>query len=130
MKTSPSRVNGFTLIELLVVLVLVVLIASMGVTAFSRGIDQRDFESSFSNLLKTLRDKRKEAIEKQVITSWDATEHHVPDALRLSWDFGKNKNILKFYPSGSNTGGTITLHQESRHRSVDVNWLTGRIDAQ
>lgn len=130
MKTSPSQAKGFTLIELLVVLVLAVSIAGIGVTAFSSGDKRHSFESSFSTLLKTIREKRNQSIKTQSITLWDASKHSLPEKLTLSWDFGKNKNILQFFPSGSNTGGSITLHQDTRQRQITVNWLTGRIDAE
>lgn len=130
MKTSPSQAKGFTLIELLVVLVLAVSIAGIGGTAFSSSDKRHSFESSFSTLLKTIREKRNQSIKTQSITLWDASKHSLPEKLTLSWDFGKNKNILQFFPSGSNTGGSITLHHGTRQRQITVNWLTGRIDAE
>jgi general secretion pathway protein H len=36
---------------------------------------------------------------------------------------------VRFFPDGSSTGGRITLSMQQRRYMVDVDWLTGRVNA-
>ena len=146
--TSPAgspAASGFTLLELLVVMTIVALIyavlpsglfggsgvelrvtarqvaddlrrargqaiASNQDTAFLLDVENRRFGIAGRGELEPLPD----SIEAKILT---AAEEQVVEG----------QGLIRFFPDGSSTGGSVTLSGAGRSYEVSVRWLTGEV---
>lgn len=123
---------GFTLLEIIVVMAVLGMIA--GLIAYrgpprSRGLD---LQAQAADVARTLRAARIHAITANrpvsIIfdnaartVSVDGALHALPAGLAV------RAGGIRFAPDGSSSGGRVELAAGERHRSVSVDWLTGRV---
>ena len=139
--------RGFTLIELSVVLTIVVLGFSVISLNISSGHQTTQLYAISRDLVSALRYVRGQALVKHQSLSLalnlsDNTyqvegqnkHYKIPDGMALTvviaQDEFKHGQIaqIRFYPDGSSSGGRITLTWEALIVSVDINWLSGKIE--
>ena len=144
---SPSnahrRVQGFALVEFLVVLVIIALVFSATLPAFTggstaetlaaaravaAGLRQTRDQAITSNqaaILEVDVERKKIVLGKQFRQLSRRTHLKLLTAKRER--LGVSRGAIRFFPDGSSTGGRVTLAQGDLIYLVDVDWLTGRV---
>jgi general secretion pathway protein H len=128
-------VTGFTLIEMLVVLVILGLALAIVAGFVPRGYTTVDLATGADGLANTLRLARERAVTRHQPVTFTATAdgrfyaldsetRPLPPALSLSM---AGIPVIRFFPDGSSSGGTIWLAAGGRTRLVRVDQLTGRV---
>lgn len=125
--------RGFTLIELIVVLVVLGLALSLVLAAGPARSPTVEFDSAARQLSGALRLARSQAIADDRIVRVEfasrgfrldpRTTIALPRAVSLS-----GNRVIDFSPDGGSSGGSITIHMGSRHMTIGVDWLTGRVE--
>ncbi len=126
---------GFTLIEIMIVLLILGLVAGL---VLSRG-PQRSAALEMQQAAGSVADAFRLARTRAIATSrvvpvrigvdgasvqlGDDAAHRFPAGVR--WAQGA-RSVL-FRPDGSASGGAIELTSPSQRRTVEVNWMTGRV---
>ena len=147
MPTSRTETQaGFTLLELLVVLVILALAATAVMSIGRASLESARARSFMVEAEALFREARTQAIET-----------HTPTAVtidvkgrRLSLEGGRSLEMpkgvsldarvavpkggglpaVRFFPSGSSSGGELAFSFRGRSYGLHINWLTGRADAQ
>ncbi|WP_421693550.1 GspH/FimT family pseudopilin [Aestuariivirga sp.] len=148
MRTSPTdRQAGFTLVELLAVLVILALSATAILSLGRNSLESARVRSFMIQAEAMLRDARTAAIEGQTETSVLIDEDgrsisfpardrvlRLPAGLALDAKVAKAAGAespgVRFFPSGSSTGGVLSFQFRGRAYALRINWLTGRADAE
>jgi general secretion pathway protein H len=136
-------ISGFTVFEMLVALAILTMAMASSTVLLRPPSSNVQIETSARSLCAALRLTRSRAIAtnseialtvdiarktfaspiiSETAFPRDATvEFTVADTQRA----GPTKGGFMFYPSGSSTGGDVTIRGPSRRAEVSVNWLTG-----
>jgi general secretion pathway protein H len=136
--------RGYTLLEMLVVLGLLTLIMSLSLTTHPLG-SRRSLESISTDIATLLQSAKIRAISQNAertividpVTRTVATGS-LDEPVTLGADVGigvltarreikEGRAVLRFYPDGTTTGGTVQLKRGDRIVSIHLNWLTGQI---
>ena len=139
--------KGFTLIELTVVLLIVVLGFSVMGTNISSGNKSTQLKAVVRDLASALRYARGQALisHQQVVVSINLAENSYQISNRdkayqfsdeidvtvvIAQDELKDDEVaqLRFYADGSSSGGRISMEWDDLLTTIDVNWLTGKVD--
>jgi general secretion pathway protein H len=144
--TSATE-KGFTLVELLAVLAII----SLAVAAFTlngrSGTDTAKFRALLVNTAAAITDTRiramKGAVEEDFIIDAKARvlgagEQRIPlpEGVELSATValtGRQNNgtaVIRFFPEGTSTGGTLAFKHHGKTFEIRVNWLTGNVAIQ
>ncbi len=136
---------GFTLIELVVVLAILALAAVLAAGALMPVSPGTAARAAAGELASALRLARAQAIaeDRPIGLVLDVAAHRyrvgraavvpLPAVLRLSLLTARGEVIsgstgsIRFNPDGSSSGGRIDVAGGSRHISVRVEWLSGRV---
>lgn len=140
-----SRDSGFTLLELLVVLAIIALMFAI-VPRATAGLAGFRLRAAAEQLADTLRGLHDHAVrsgqtvefclnpqERRYTVSGRGMARRLPaiiDAVSILQDSPINPGEtprFRFFPDGSATAGTITLHHDTRQMVVSIEWLTGRV---
>lgn len=143
---QKRRTQGFTLLEMLVVLGIMGMMAAVLVPRISTRHDHYTLAANMREISSALRMTRSKAIvsQKDQVLRFnldDKTyqiEGEKPRALDPSVEmkiFTAQSEIshngreaaIRFYSTGTSTGGRVTLSLDDDVRAVDVVWLTGQI---
>jgi len=60
-------------------------------------------------------------------------EYGVPDSVVMTYIpaqsdiYSNDTDVIRFYPDGSSTGGTLTLSDGHRQYRIEISWLTGKV---
>jgi general secretion pathway protein H len=147
MPTSRTEAQaGFTLLELLVVLVILALAATAVMSVGRTSLESARARSFIVEAEALFRDARTQAIETRIETAvtidvkgrrlslQGGRSLEVPKGVSLDAKVAVPKGgglpSVRFYPSGSSTGGELAFGFRGRNYGLRINWLTGRADAQ
>jgi general secretion pathway protein H len=136
--------RGYTLLEMLVVLGLLTMIMSLSLTTHPLG-SRRSLESISTEIATLLQSAKIRAIsqnaERTIIidpVTRTLSTGSLDEPVTLGADVGiavltahrevkEGRAVIRFYPDGSTTGGTVQLKRGARIVSIHLNWLTGQI---
>ena len=140
------KAQGFALVEFLAVLVIIALVSSVTLPAFTRG-STIEVLAAARTVAAGLRQTRDRAItsnraaimevdvgRKQIVLKKQSRQ--LPHRVHLKLltakreRLGVSRGAIRFFPDGSSTGGRVTLIQNNLGYLVDVDWLTGRVVIQ
>ncbi len=143
---KPARKDGFTLLELLVVLAIVALMMAIAVPRFAGALPGAELDSGARKLAAGLREARSLAVSinravpftlsggaNRYAIGRGGESKQLPENLAITLVTGSreitgaNQGSIRFFPDGSSTGGRIELAGTGGNRSIEVDWLTGRI---
>ena len=143
---KPPRQDGFTLIELLVVLAIIALMTVIAAPRFAGALPGAELESGARKLAAGLREARSLAVSinrdvpftlsggaNRYAVGANGKSRQLPEKLAISLVTGRaevtgaNQGSIRFFPDGSSTGGRIELTGAGGKRSIEVDWLTGRV---
>ncbi len=143
---KPARTNGFTLLELLVVLAIVALMTAIAAPRFAAALPGAELDSGARKLAAGLREARSLAVSTNRAVPFTlrgganlytigrgGESRQLPGKLAITLVTGSreisgaNQGSIRFFPDGSSTGGRIELKGAGGKRSIEVDWLTGRI---
>lgn len=147
MPTSRTEAQaGFTLLELLAVLVIMALSATAVMSVGRSSLESARARSFLVEAEAMFRDARTTAIMTHTQTAVTIDV----EGRRLSIEGGRSLDMprgvtldakvaapkggglpaVRFYPSGSSSGGELAFSFRGRSYGLRINWLTGRADAQ
>lgn len=150
-KTVPSvKSTGFTLIELVVALGMAMLLAATVPVAISKLQESTEYRSTVRQILAGLKGARVDAarsghsvpftvnLEQRSFGVGDRLNERIPPSLDIrlilaerEMSVGDGLGMIRFYPDGSATGGTIELRRASGGGvRLRVDWLLGRISQE
>jgi len=136
--------KGYTLLETLVVLGLLSMIMSLSLTTHPLS-SRRSLESISTEIATLLQSAKIRAISQNaertiVIDPLTRTlsAGSSDEPVMLGADVGiavltarrgvkEGRAVIRFYPDGTTTGGTVQLKRGDRIVSIHLNWLTGQI---
>lgn len=138
---------GFTLLELLAVLVILALAASAVLTIGRTSLETARVRSFLVQSEALFRDARTRAIEsrsptavvidtgaRQLLFPAAGRSLAVPEGVSLDAKVarpaGNGPPAVRFFPSGSSTGGELSFRFRGRVYALHINWLTGRTNAE
>lgn len=136
-KTEISRAgnSGFTLLELLITSSLIVIFMTITVLSISRIYERYEKREDLRNLINSIKYSRIIALtENRVVSlrfSEDGRSYYIdgrtkPRSLRRGLKV--NGEPIYFYPSGSNSGGSLSLIDENgRDYIITVDPLTSKV---
>lgn len=125
--------RGFSTVEILVTFAIVLMVGTIGL--FSLGaFDGTRLRAETADVALFLQQARLRAAEsgRNVVVRYDAKQgelqtaaatHYFGDALSLP----DEDAVLRFRPSGLNNGFDLTIGLGRHRRSIEVDWLSGRI---
>lgn len=127
MSRAGAAERGFTLFELLVVLTIGALLAGVALPQV-RTLLRPDIDRTSRSVALAIRDQRSMAMRTgtAAAVTADAIVPLLPRGTELVAD-GLGGNGLLFFPNGTSTGGNVVLGAADGRRSVNVDWLTGRV---
>jgi general secretion pathway protein H len=136
--------KGYTLLETLVVLGLLSMIMSLSLTTHPLG-SRRSLESISTEIATLLQSAKIRAISQnaertividpltRTLSAGSSDEPVMLGAdvgiavLTARRDVKEGRAVIRFYPDGTTTGGTVQLKRGDRIVSIHLNWLTGQI---
>jgi general secretion pathway protein H len=136
--------KGYTLLETLVVLGLLSMIMSLSLTTHPLG-SRRSLESISTEIATLLQSAKIRAISQnaertividpltRTLSAGSSDEPVMLGAdvgiavLTARRDVKEGRAVIRFYPDGTTTGGTVQLKRGHRIVSIHLNWLTGQI---
>ncbi len=137
---------GFTLVELMVVFAVAGLLLGVVPVALDRTVDAMRYQSTIREVVSDLRMLRSQAMiageDRRYEIDLDARAfvadrrtRQVPDSLNIDAIVGEvdpdnaRRGVIRFYPDGSSTGGSILIVRKSSGSGVRlrVDWLLGRV---
>lgn len=138
------REAGFTLIEMIVVLVILGLALGLVVARGPMRSERLDIDAAAREMVGALRLARGQAIARNAPVAvlvdpvahayrvGDGAVRRFPTGLAVSaWSpgpaAGTQAGAVVFAGDGSSSGGRIELAGRTRHVSIEVSWLTGRV---
>lgn len=146
MNLRPSASEGgFTLLELLVVLAILAFAALIALPRMGGGLPGAELDAGARQIAAALNEARALAVARNKtirfaldgnqrrFTVGDSREASLPEKLGITLITGaidvtgQASGAIRFFPDGSSTGGRIELSGRAGKRSVEVDWLTGRI---
>jgi len=148
---STARGAGFTLLELLVTLVIMTLAVSLVAPRFGEALPGAELKAETRKVAALLRHARSQALvlnrEIQIrlveepaalSISTEAQPYRPPGQVHLELSAGRASEdsdqadrpgqVIRFFPEGHSSGGSISLSREDgRRASISIDWLTGRV---
>lgn len=121
MKTASA---GFTLLELLVVVGVLSLAAMLVVPRLGTATGASAFAAATERTLSELRLARGSAIQQR--REGFVTAQHLADLTGVDVEMTPVDGI-RFAADGTTSGGRVRLVDGGRQASIDVDWLTGRV---
>jgi general secretion pathway protein H len=134
------------LLELLVVMLILSFVMALTVVYISRGGIGDDLKTATRKVAATARQARAAAVlqSREVVFEIDvgqrllgtknvARKLSLPESIQIKVEAAKSEQIdprragIRFFPNGGSTGGRVTLSAGSRHFSIVIDWLNGRI---
>jgi len=109
--------KGFTLLELLVVLLIAASAIALVLPQLSGARAGIVLKSSAREVAGALRAARGEAIAR----------HREVSFVTAAEVSGSLDGVIRFFPDGSSSGGSIRLSAAGRSYVIEVDWLTGRV---
>jgi general secretion pathway protein H len=143
MRRCQQARGGFTLIEMLVALGLMGLIMSTAIVLVRPPPASLQLQSTTRKLCSAFRLARASAISSSTETTIEfdllqpsyqvssMPKTDMPVGLKISLTFAQSEQgrasagRIRFFPTGSSTGGDVTLLLGGRQSAISVNWLTG-----
>lgn len=142
-----GRLRGFSLIELAVVLFIVVLGLSVIGSNIASGNKSSQMKAAVRDLVSALRYARGQALisQQEVAVAINLADNSyqvsnrnkvypLPAELELTLVIAQEEftdeeiGQVRFYPDGSSSGGRITMEWGALVNTLDINWLSGKID--
>ncbi|MCB1379284.1 MAG: prepilin-type N-terminal cleavage/methylation domain-containing protein [Alphaproteobacteria bacterium] len=143
---ARRRAAGFTLVELLAVLAILSLAAGATIYASGRSIETARFRAFLLDTSAALTEGRTTAIRStnEVVFQIDTENRKlgyfgggpvidVPSNVELKADLAADETRqdgtygIRFYPTGSSSGGTLAFSYRGQVYEIRVNWLTGNV---
>lgn len=137
--------RGFTLFELLMVLLILGVVSAVAAPRLSSAMGANRARTAAEDLVSALRATRSEAIRRNrdlaLVIDVDARTFRQPNRppREMGRDIilrvvaasqertGASTTGIRFYPSGSGSGGEISLEDAKTRQVVSVDWLSGRV---
>lgn len=135
------QARGFTLIEVTVALAIVGLLLALTPLAYRKVHDTLSYRAAVNDVVSALKQARIEAIlqAQPVELAIHLAEHRleaagqrpvrIAEAIRIDTHTALRHDatpIIRFYPDGSATGGSISLVSPGgRSSRIEIDWLTG-----
>lgn len=144
------RGSGFTLIELVVAFAILALLAATAPAALGKLHETMEYRATVRQMLAGLKDARTTAARtgQNVPFAIDLAERtfgidgapgeHIPEGLDIrvvlaerEMSATERRGMIRFYPDGGATGGTIELRRVSGEGvRLRVDWLLGRVSQE
>jgi general secretion pathway protein H len=143
---SSGPAGGFTLLELLVVLAILALVAVIALPRIGAALPGAELEAGARRIAAGLNEARSLAVarnravrftldgaEKRFTVGGGGPGGALPDKIAITLITGAGdvsgaaRGAIRFFPDGSSSGGRIELSGSGGRRSIEVDWLTGRI---
>jgi general secretion pathway protein H len=135
--------KGFTLLELMMVMAIIAISSAIIIPRISSS-EGKIFRTQVSTLLATLNYNRRTAVITNQFSEMTLFAYHSSSKIPLKkgdwrsqgadliWQSGQkkthNKNILlRFFPQGGATGGTIILRQGKYDEKIQIDVITGKV---
>ncbi len=144
-RRMKRRERGFTLLELLVVLAIVALVVVIALPRIGAGLPGAALDAGARRIAAGLNEARSLAVVRnravrftlngaaKRFTVGGGAGAPLPATLGITLITGAAEVVgaaqgsIRFFPDGSSTGGRIVLSGRGGTRTIEVDWLTGRI---
>ena len=145
---EPPVAAGFTLLELLVTLAVAGLLLTLVPPLMERGSDRARLQSDTRRLSGALGLARSQAIagaaEVPFVIDLEARRYGIDGGgngfsgvldpgvavqveMAAADRLGDRRGLIRFFPDGSSSGGTIHLGNRAGGAIIEVDWLTGKV---
>jgi len=142
---NPRFARGFTLLELLVVLAILALATVIALPRIGAGLPGAELDAGARRIAAGLNEARSLAVARnravrftligaeKRFTVGEGPGGALPDKIAITLITGAGdvtgaaQGAIRFFPDGSSSGGRIELSGSGGRRSIEVDWLTGRI---
>ena len=143
---GSARVRGFTLLEVMLVLVIMAAVYGIAAPMIGGGKVAVELTSSGRMVAAGLRRARSLAIATATETAWsidvenrefwvgnEPKHYRLPRELEVVLETAGSEVVngkvgsVRFFPDGSCTGGRVVFSAGADKRSVNIDWLTGRV---
>lgn len=138
--------SGFTLLELMVAFTIAALLMGVSTPMVMRMYDSMQYRGAVRDLMSAVEATRYAAISQGkavdiVIVPGDNTfrvgegeKRTLPKSISISLEaarevsHGEGTGVIRYYPDGSSTGGSIEItHESDKGVRLRVDWLLGRV---